>query len=243
MTHLRSKHFACSFTLLLLSQLGCSEIDFLAKKDKAAAPQETAPVDADSKKEEASADVPQEAVEQEVKEEAPAEEKTVYQTLKPKDEIVSYTTATTIDQTDINNCLFNLAGHPFDLNSGSLTFRRIEFDKITGTLAVALNDDKPTDQPQLVLIRALETIGSELIFHLMNPKAYYCFKNIDDVGTDYEIPLHCGAKVSENIRWTDTKYKTALSVAVEDSGVYLSPTKTKKLSHEKPAGASCLPGR
>ncbi len=229
---------ACSFSAALsLIMVGCSKSE---PSSPAAAASE--PVPSEEGEQVAEEREPEKAPPEEEKNDIAAEQ-TVYEVLKPKDEVVTYITAAEIDKKDIEDCLFNLSGHPFDLTSGTLSYRRIEFDKITGTLAIALNDDKPTAQPQIVLVRALETIGSELIFHLMNPNAYYCFKNVDDVGTDYELHLHCQARVSENIRWTDSKYQTALSAAIEESGVYLSPNKTKKLTHEKPKGATCLNGR
>ena len=237
MAQLKNRYFIAIISTGLLMQLGCSASE---KSNAAGNSQRTDDVSA---KDTSSAEKFADIAAPEKKAPEPAAEQTVYQILKPKDEVVSFLTASDIDKVDIGNCMFNFSGHPFDLTSGTLSFRRIEFDKITGTLAIALTDDKPTDQPQIVLIRALETIGSELIFNLKNPKAYYCFKNIDDLGTDYEIHLNCEAQVSESLRWTDDKYKTALSVAVEDSGVYLSPNKTKKLIHERPAGATCLSGR
>jgi hypothetical protein len=238
-----SRFFASAFLLTAFPLVGCSVGDLLSKKE--APVSEPAAVKEEPKKEEkvedtadsATTEAPETPIE-------PPEEVTTYETLTPKsDEMVSYLSATAIDKADIEKCLFNLSGHPFNLSSGTFSFRRIEFDKLTGTIAHALTDTAASAEPQIVLIRALETIGSSLIFTLENPKAYYCFKNVDDVGTDYQLSLHCSARISETLEWTDIKYKKSVPTAVEQSGVYLSAAKAQFLTHTKPQGAACLPGR
>jgi len=219
----------------VLSSAGCSGL--LGEKDSANSD------DSEAKEE---VEVKEEPVTTEPeKEPEPVEEpveEIIYEKLSPKDEIVSFSTASSIDQDDIRSCLFNLGSSDFDFNSATLDFRRVEFEKVTGTLAIALEDLETTDEPQIVLIRSLETIGSDLIYKLMNPNAYYCFKNLDSVGTDLKIHLHCEAKLSETLKWTDDNWKTA-SQTMEDAFVYLSKNKLTGLVHESPEGANCIENR
>ncbi len=237
-TSIHKLYFAIFFGLLI-HLFGCSQ-----KEEEEAAPEQAPQAQA------ASSDAEEEEEVEEVKEETPAEEtveddevlwgeETDFELISPlSEETLNYASANASDRNALDQCMRNWTKslHPFDTASGTLTYRKVTLNKITGTVGIALDDsEKNTETPQLVLIEANETIGSILHFKMGNPNGWYCYKNIDRLGTDTLFKLHCNAKVSEHQFWTNLKM--SISWNLQQSGVVVSQDIDVK--HIRPTDVEC----
>ncbi len=116
------------------------------------------------------------------------------------------------DLDEVKQCLRNWKTHPFKA-------AKPEFRTVTSKVKVmgvggALEDDTPTKEPELVLLKPAVNVMSKSVINLMNPNGWYCLKGKVDVLGKTEINLHCQAHLAST-----ASTATVLGSNEENTGV------------------------
>lgn len=115
----------------------------------------------------------------------------------------------------LHNCLAQWKNNPF---TGTVN----NYKKINASVSVlgvgnAINDTIDTAQPFLVLIDAGVNVLGTPTYNLMNKNGYYCMKVNVNVLTDFNINLHCNARLADqrvNVNVGSTQNDTTSAVGV-----------------------------
>jgi hypothetical protein len=97
-------------------------------------------------------------------------------------------------QSGIQRCLANWKDHPF--GGGSPEYRVIEAKVGVFGIGGDINDDKPTDRPELIYIRPAVSVMSKSDINLLNPNGWYCLEKSVSVMAKIQIRLHCDAHLA-----------------------------------------------
>jgi hypothetical protein len=107
----------------------------------------------------------------------------------------SFSAAAT-DMDEIHSCLRNWGKTPFSKDNP-------DFRVITSKVRVMgvgdnVEDTRPTEKPELVLLKPAVSVMSKSVMKLMNPNGWYCIKGKVDVMGKSEIELHCKAHMASS---------------------------------------------
>jgi hypothetical protein len=116
------------------------------------------------------------------------------------------------DMDEIQNCLHAWGKTPF--NKTNPDFRVISSKVRVMGIGDNVEDTRPTEKPELVLLKPAVSVMSKSIMQLMNPNGWYCLKGKVDVLGKSIINLNCKAHMASS---TDTA--TVLGSNKEESGV------------------------
>jgi len=116
------------------------------------------------------------------------------------------------DSDEIQNCLKTWGKTPFSKDNPD--FRVISSKVRVMGIGDSVEDNRPTEKPELVLLKPAVSVMSKSIMTLMNPNGWYCIKGKVDVLGKTEIKLHCKAHMASS---NDTT--TVLGSNKENSGV------------------------
>lgn len=100
------------------------------------------------------------------------------------------------DRRAIEDCLENWDHHSFP-------GERPKFKTLSGKVKVlgiggGIEDTRPTDQPELILIKPAVNVLSKMDMKLMNPNGWYCLKGKVSVLGKIEVTLHCNAHLTSS---------------------------------------------
>lgn len=93
----------------------------------------------------------------------------------------------------VRRCLANWKDHPF---GQSPEYRVIEPKVGVFGIGGDIDDDKPTDRPELVYIRPAVSVMSKSDINLLNPNGWYCLEKSVSVMAKIQIRLHCDAHLA-----------------------------------------------
>lgn len=116
------------------------------------------------------------------------------------------------DEDEIRTCLHNWGKTPF--SSERPDFRVISAKVRVVGIGDNVEDSRPTDKPELVLVKPAVSVMSKSVMELMNPNGWYCLKGKVDVMGKTEINLHCKAHMTSS-----KDSATVLGSNKEDTGV------------------------
>jgi hypothetical protein len=100
------------------------------------------------------------------------------------------------DVAAVKACLKNFGKHPF--NAEHPTFRTMSAKVRVFGIGQSSHDEKPTDKPELVLVKPNVAVFSKNDLDLLNPNGWYCLKGQVSVLGKSEIHLHCKAKLASS---------------------------------------------
>ncbi|HEX4922833.1 MAG TPA: hypothetical protein VFV50_02070 [Bdellovibrionales bacterium] len=100
------------------------------------------------------------------------------------------------DRDSIRACLKSWGKHPFKAESPE--FRTISASVKVFGIGGKVEDDRKTDEPELVLIKPSVNVFSKGTFRLLNPNGWYCLKGKVAVFSKVEIQLHCKASLASS---------------------------------------------
>jgi len=100
------------------------------------------------------------------------------------------------DKDALNACLKHLGKHPFA--EGNLVYRTIGPSVRVFSIGVSVQDDRETQQPELVLIKPSVSVFSEVTLKLLNPQGWYCLKGKVAVFSAVEIQIDCRANLASS---------------------------------------------
>ena len=134
------------------------------------------------------------------------------------------------DDDEVANCLRSWGKHPFK--------EKPEFRVISSKVRVMgvgsnVEDTRPTDKPELVLLKPAVSVMSKSTMDLMNPNGWYCLKGKVDVLGKTEINLHCNAHMASS-----TGGVAVMGSNVEEKGVTVlgKSVINRKCEHAKGGG-------
>jgi hypothetical protein len=100
------------------------------------------------------------------------------------------------DTAALKTCLKNWGKHPFV--EGNLDYRTIAPSvRIFGT-GVSVQDDRATEQPELVLVKPSVSVFSKSTIRLLNPQGWYCLKGKVAVFSGVDIQIDCRANLASS---------------------------------------------
>jgi hypothetical protein len=100
------------------------------------------------------------------------------------------------DRDALNACLKNWGKHPFD--EGNLNYRTIAPNVRVFGSGVSVQDDRETQQPELVLIKSNVSVFSKGTLKLLNPQGWYCLKSKVAVFSEVDIQIDCRANLASS---------------------------------------------
>jgi hypothetical protein len=96
----------------------------------------------------------------------------------------------------LKTCLKHWGKHPFV--EGNLDYRTIAPSvRIFGT-GVSVQDDRATEQPELVLVKPSVSVFSKSTIRLLNPQGWYCLKGKVAVFSGVDIQIDCRANLASS---------------------------------------------
>jgi hypothetical protein len=123
----------------------------------------------------------------------------------------SFSAAAT-DMDEIQNCLRSWGKTPFSKENPD--FRVITSKVRVMGIGDNVEDTRPTEKPELVLLKPAVSVMSKTVISLMNPNGWYCLKGKVDVLGKSEIKLHCHAHMASS-----TDSTTVMGSNKENAGV------------------------
>ena len=100
------------------------------------------------------------------------------------------------DKDALNACLKSWGKHPFD--EGNLNYRTIAPNVRVFGSGVSVQDDRETQQPELVLIKPSVSVFSKGTLKLLNPQGWYCLKSKVAVFSEVDIQIDCRANLASS---------------------------------------------
>jgi len=102
---------------------------------------------------------------------------------------------------DVKTCLANFPTHPFKFDK-KLKFRVISPNVKVFGLGANISDFSKTNYPQLVFIRPSVNVMSKVVYELLNPNGWYCFKSKVNVMGSSLIKLACDSHLTSTTNVT-----------------------------------------
>lgn len=100
------------------------------------------------------------------------------------------------DRDALRACLKSWGQHPFV--EGNLDYRTIAPSvRVFGT-GVSVQDDRETEQPELVLVKPSVSVFSRSTIKLLNPQGWYCLKGKVAVFSSVDIQINCRANLASS---------------------------------------------
>ena len=100
------------------------------------------------------------------------------------------------DKNALKACLKNWGEHPFV--EGNLDYRTIAPSVRVFGIGVSVQDDRETEQPELVLIKPSVSVFSKSTLKLLNPQGWYCLKQKVAVFSEVDIQIDCRANLASS---------------------------------------------
>jgi hypothetical protein len=100
------------------------------------------------------------------------------------------------DQDALKACLQHWGMHPFV--EGSLNYRTIAPSVRVFGIGVSVQDDRETEQPELVLIKPSVSVFSKGTLKLLNPQGWYCLESKVAVFSAVDIQIDCRAHLASS---------------------------------------------
>ena len=100
------------------------------------------------------------------------------------------------DEDALKACLKHFGKHPFV--EGNLAYRTIAPSVRVFGIGVSVQDDRETQQPELVLIKPSVSVFSEVTLKLLNPQGWYCMEGKVAVFSAVEIQIDCRANLASS---------------------------------------------
>jgi hypothetical protein len=100
------------------------------------------------------------------------------------------------DKDALKACLKHWGKHPFV--EGNLDYRTIAPSVRVFGIGVSVQDDRETQQPELVLIKPSVSVFSEVTLKLLNPQGWYCLEGKVAVFSAVEIQIDCRANLASS---------------------------------------------
>jgi hypothetical protein len=100
------------------------------------------------------------------------------------------------DRDALKTCLRNWGKHPFV--EGNLDHRTIAPSVRVFDTGVSVQDDRVTEQPELVLIKPSVSVFSKTTIKLLNPQGWYCLKSKVGVFSEVDIQIDCRANLASS---------------------------------------------
>ena len=98
------------------------------------------------------------------------------------------------DEEALKVCLNNWGKHPFV--EGNLNYRTIAPSVSVFGIGVSVQDDRATQQPELVLIKPSVSVFSKGTLKLFNPQGWYCLESNVAVFSEVDIQIDCRANLA-----------------------------------------------
>jgi hypothetical protein len=100
------------------------------------------------------------------------------------------------DRDALRACLKSWGQHPFV--EGGFDYRTIAPSvRVFGT-GVSVQDDRETEQPELVLVKPSVSVFSRSTIKLLNPQGWYCLKGKVAVFSSVDIQIDCRANLASS---------------------------------------------
>ena len=115
-------------------------------------------------------------------------------------------------------------------------FRKIYASVSIGGFGTPISDTERTTQPELVLVYAGVNVGGATQWDLLNPNGYYCMKVNVNVQTDFDINLHCNARLADNSVQVNVGGTTNNTTA----GVGVNVLSSVTVNTVRPSGDQCV---
>jgi len=100
------------------------------------------------------------------------------------------------DRDAVETCLKNWGRHPFV--EGNLDYRTIAPSVRVFGVGVSVEDDRATEQPELVLIKPSVSVFSKGTLKLLNPQGWYCLEGKVTVFSAVDIQIDCRANLASS---------------------------------------------
>ena len=100
------------------------------------------------------------------------------------------------DKDALKACLKNWGKHPFV--EGNLDYRTIAPSVSVFGIGVSVQDDRETQQPELVLIKSNVSVFSKGTLKLLNPQGWYCLESKVAVFSEVDIQIDCRANLASS---------------------------------------------
>jgi hypothetical protein len=100
------------------------------------------------------------------------------------------------DTDALKTCLKNWGKHPFV--EGNLDYRTIAPSVRIFSTGVSVQDDRATEQPDLVLVKPSVSVFSKSTIRLLNPQGWYCLKGKVAVFSGVDIQIDCRANLASS---------------------------------------------
>ena len=100
------------------------------------------------------------------------------------------------DEEALKACLNNWGKHPFV--EGNLNYRTIAPSVSVFGSGVSVQDDRETQQPELVLIKPSVSVFSKGTLKLLNPQGWYCLESKVAVFSEVDIQIDCRANLASS---------------------------------------------
>jgi hypothetical protein len=100
------------------------------------------------------------------------------------------------DKDALKACLKHWGKHPFV--EGNLDYRTIARSVRVFGIGVSVQDDRETEQPELVLIKPSVSVFSKGTLKLLNPQGWYCLEGKVAVFSTVEIQIDCRANLASS---------------------------------------------
>ena len=97
------------------------------------------------------------------------------------------------DSEEIQKCLKSWSSTPFTKSS---PFRVITAKVKVMGIGGDIQDNSPTEKPELILVRPAVTVMAKTVMNLANPNGWYCLKGKVAVLGKLEVNLHCKAHMA-----------------------------------------------
>jgi hypothetical protein len=100
------------------------------------------------------------------------------------------------DKDALQACLKNWGKHPFV--EGNLDYRTIAPSVRVFGVGVSVQDDRETEQPELVLIKPSVSVFSRGTLKLLNPRGWYCLEGKVAVFSAVDIEIDCRTSLASS---------------------------------------------
>ena len=100
------------------------------------------------------------------------------------------------DKDALKTCLNNWGKHPFI--EKNLDYRTIAPSVRVFGIGVSVQDDRETEQPELVLIKPSVSVFSRGTLKLLNPQGWYCLEGKVAVFSALDIQIDCRANLASS---------------------------------------------
>ena len=100
------------------------------------------------------------------------------------------------DRDTLRACLKSWGQHPFV--EGNLDYRTIAPSVRVFDTGVSVQDDRVTEQPELVLVKPSVSVFSRSTIKLLNPQGWYCLKGKVAVFSSVDIQIDCRANLASS---------------------------------------------